>query len=83
MHHRQFVAAVAAACAVAVAVARAQQPASITVTGPVALSGAPRDASHGYPFNASTLDLSKQGFVEEEFFIQGTARSYEIPRDQQ
>jgi len=83
MHHRQFVAAVAAACIAAVAVARAQQPASITVTGPVALTSAPHDASHGYPFNASTLDLPKQGFVEEEFFIQGTARSYEIPRDQQ
>ena len=83
MPHRQSVAAVAAACAVAVAVARAQQPASITVTGPVALTSAPRDASHGYPFNASTLDLAKQGFVEEEFFIQGAARSYEIPRDQQ
>ena len=58
-------------------------PASITVTGPVALTSAAHDASHGYPFNASTLDLAKQGFVEEEFFIQGTARSYEIPRDQQ
>ena len=61
MHHRQFVAAVAAACAVAVAVARAQQPASITVTGPVALTSAARDASHGYPFNASTLDLAEAG----------------------
>jgi putative intracellular protease/amidase len=72
----------AASFAAVVAGVNAQQPASITVSGPVALTSALRDASHGYPFNASTLDLAKQGFVEEEFFIQGIARSYEIPRDQ-
>jgi putative intracellular protease/amidase len=53
-----------------------------TVTGPVALTSPVRDAAHGYPFNASTIDLAKQGYVEEEFFIQGAARSYDVPRDQ-
>jgi hypothetical protein len=28
------------------------------------------------------LDLARQGYVEEEFFIEGVARGYEIPRDQ-
>jgi len=36
----------------------------------------------GKAFNASTMDLAKQGYVEEEFFISGTARTYDIPRDQ-
>jgi len=36
----------------------------------------------GKPFNASVMDLAKQGYVEEEFFISGTARTYEIARDQ-
>src|SRR5882757_8614597 len=86
MHFRTLVTAVAAACLAAVMVAKAQQPSAaspgITVAGPVALTSAVRAAEHGYPFNASTLDLAKQGYVEEEFFIQGVARSYEIPRDQ-
>lgn len=36
----------------------------------------------GKPFNASVIDLAKQGYVEEEFFLAGTARTYDIPRDQ-
>src|SRR5205085_10957911 len=36
----------------------------------------------GKPFNASVMDLAKQDYVEEEFFITGTARTYDIPRDQ-
>jgi len=36
----------------------------------------------GKPFNASVMDLAKQGYVEEEFFLSGTARTYDIPRDQ-
>ena len=83
MHLRQLGIVVAAACLAAVAGASAQQaPAVIAVTGPVALTSALRAADHGYPFNASMLDLAKQGYVEEEFFIQGAARSYDIPRDQ-
>ena len=82
MHLRQL-GLVVAACLAAVAGARAQQaPAVIAVTGPVPLTSALRAADHGYPFNASMLDLAKQGYVEEEFFIQGAARSYDIPRDQ-
>ena len=36
----------------------------------------------GKPFNASVMDLAKQGYVEEEFFLAGSARTYDIPRDQ-
>ena len=36
----------------------------------------------GKAFNASTMDLATQGYVEEEYLIQGTARTYDIPRDQ-
>ena len=36
----------------------------------------------GKPFNTSLIDLAKQGYVEEEFFLSGTARTYDIPRDQ-
>jgi len=50
------------------------------------LSGAPSASSvtrvGGKAFNASVMDLATQGYVEEEYFIQGTARTYDIPRDQ-
>jgi putative intracellular protease/amidase len=89
MRYDQLGTAIAVACIAAAAVVGAQQstqsppsPGAATVSGPVALTSAIRDAAHGYPFNASTLDLQKQGYVEEEFFIRGAARSYDIPRDQ-
>jgi hypothetical protein len=46
-----------------------------TVTGPIA-SVAAGDASHDYPFFASMVDLEARGWVEEEFFIEGTANRY-------
>src|SRR4051812_15375777 len=90
MRYHQLGPAIAVACVAAAVVARAQQPGpapgsssgAATVNGPVALTSALRDAAHGYPFNASTLDLQKQGYVEEEFFLRGAARSYDVPRDQ-
>ncbi len=61
-----------------------QQPsagvATPMVTGPVALTTALRDPGHGYPYNATPLDLAKQGYVEEEFVIQGTANRYNTPQ---
>lgn len=45
-----------------------------------AISGASK--IDGKPFNAAVMDLAKQGYVEEEFFISGTAKTYDIPRDQ-
>jgi Alpha/beta hydrolase domain len=54
-----------------------------TVTGPVA-SATPGDSSHDYPFYASAVDLAARGWVEEEFFIEGTANRYTIaPQSQE
>ena len=69
MRYRQFTTIVAAASLAAVAVVSAgtlQPPPAgkssvVTITGPVVLTTAVRDAAHGYPFNASTLELAKQG----------------------
>ena len=41
-----------------------------------------RDPAHGYSYNATPLDLGKQGYVEEEFFIEGKANSYATPAGQ-
>jgi Alpha/beta hydrolase domain len=48
------------------------------VTGPVKWTAQPPDASHGYPFNSSVIDLKTKGYVEEEFFIAGTANRYAV-----
>src|SRR5438105_4448643 len=50
-----------------------------TVTGPIAAPGIPGAAEHNYIFFASKQDLAIQGYVEEEFFIQGTANRYNTP----
>jgi Alpha/beta hydrolase domain len=49
-----------------------------TVTGPIAWTAQPPDTSHGYTFNHAFLDLAKAGYVEEEFFIEGTANQYKM-----
>ncbi len=48
------------------------------VTGPVRNTAKPPDPSHGYPFNPSAIDLAAKGYVEEEFFVEGTANQYNI-----
>ncbi|MBC6457039.1 alpha/beta hydrolase domain-containing protein [Actinomadura sp. HBU206391] len=47
--------------------------------GPVTASASPGDPSRDYPFFASTRDLAKLGYVEQEFFLQGTANRYSTP----
>lgn len=37
------------------------------------------DPSRDYPQMATQLDLARYGFVEEEFFFEGTARRFQIP----
>jgi hypothetical protein len=68
-----------------VARVEAQQSAStagaaVNVTGPIAVTSPLGDARHGYPFNATPMDLVKQGYVEEEFFISGVASRYNTPQ---
>ena len=49
------------------------------VTGPIAATATPGDPSHDYIFFASLLDLAGRGYVEEEYFISGTANRYLTP----
>ena len=49
-----------------------------TVTGPILATAPPGDPSHNYPFFASQFDLAARGYVEEEYFIEGTANRYTI-----
>jgi len=61
--------------------ARAQVPIP-TVTGPIpALLPPGTDPAHNYPQLASgpNFDLSRVGYIEEEFFFEGTATRYSTP----
>src|SRR5262249_24393886 len=50
-----------------------------TVSGPIAATAPPGDPSRNYPFSATNQDLAQWGYVEEEFFIEGTANRYNTP----
>ncbi len=52
----------------------AQVP-NATITGPIA-AVAPGDPSRNSIYNASAIDLTTRGYVEEEYFIEGTANRY-------
>ena len=67
--------------ATAILPATAQVP-TPTVTGPIPAVAPPgTDPSHNYPQLASgpNFDLSRVGYVEEEFFFEGTATRYSTP----
>src|SRR5262245_17744236 len=49
-----------------------------TVTGPIPQNAPPGDASHDYIFFSSG-EVAAFGYVEEEFFIEGTANVYNTP----
>ena len=49
------------------------------VTGPVAAKAVAGDSAHDYPFYAALDDLTARGYVEQEFFVAGTAHRYETP----
>ena len=48
-----------------------------TVAGPIPTRAKPGDRSHDYVFLTPKEDLSEHGYVEEEFFIEGSARRYD------
>jgi hypothetical protein len=50
-----------------------------TLAGPVAAPDIPGSPTHNYPFFASNHELAARGYVEEEFFVNGSARSYDTP----
>lgn len=47
-----------------------------TVTGPVPSSAPPGSASRDYPWMSTMHNLAAVGYVEEEFFIEGTASRF-------
>ena len=49
------------------------------VIGPIPATAPPGDPSHDYPFFSTTVDLVSRGYIEEEFFFEGTAAGYDIP----
>lgn len=49
-----------------------------TVTGPIPENAPPGDPSHDYIFFTSDL-VDQYGYVEEEYFIEGTANAYDTP----
>ena len=60
------------------ATAAAQVP-TPTLIGPIPQNVAPGDPSHDYTFFTTVEDLSDFGYVEQEYFIQGTANRYNTP----
>jgi hypothetical protein len=49
-----------------------------TVTGPVP-SSAVGEPGRNYPFHAAAVELKPHGYIEEEFFFEGTANRYNTP----
>jgi len=49
------------------------------VIGPILANAKPGEPSHDYPFFSTTVDLASYGYVEEEFFFEGTANRYNTP----
>jgi hypothetical protein len=49
-----------------------------TVVGPIPVNVVPGDPSHDYPQLATQTDLAGSGYVEEEFFFEGTANEYDV-----
>ncbi len=67
----------ALACMVSVpALAAVPNP---TVSGPIASPVIPGDVSRNYTFFSTNHDLATNGYVEEEFFFEGTANRYNTP----
>lgn len=56
----------------------AQSVPNPTVAGPIPAESAPGDPSHNYPFFSTNVDLASRGYVEEEFFFEGTANTYNV-----
>jgi hypothetical protein len=52
------------------------RPSSATAETPSPTISRPPVGTHGFPFSSTAIDLSKLGYMEEEFFISGQARSY-------
>jgi hypothetical protein len=49
-----------------------------TISGPIP-AVSPGDPSRNYPFLATDVNLAQYGYVEEEYFMSGTANQYTTP----
>jgi hypothetical protein len=49
------------------------------VSGPIASPGIPGAPAHNYTFFATNHDLAVNGYIEEEFFIEGSASRFNTP----
>ncbi|HET9160558.1 MAG TPA: alpha/beta hydrolase domain-containing protein [Caulobacteraceae bacterium] len=52
------------------------------VTGPIPARAPLGDPSHDYPWNATFHNLKAVGYVEEEYFFEGTASRFDTPAGQ-
>src|SRR5712671_8173612 len=68
--------ALAVTAAVRVGAASAPSP---NVTGPIKTAVTIGDPSHDYPYSSTIDDLAKYSYVEEEYFVEGTANRYTTP----
>ena len=50
-----------------------------SVSGPISSPVPPGSAVRDYPYSATVDDLKQYGYVEEEFFLEGTANRYTTP----
>jgi len=50
-----------------------------TVIGPIPVTVPLGDPSHNYPQLATQADMESYGYIEQEFFFQGTATYYSVP----
>ena len=51
------------------------------LVGDVEIQGPVAGGHHGWPFGASVEDLAVLGYVEEEYFVTGTAPTYALATD--
>ena len=65
--------------AISIVLTSGAKAAGPVVTGPVTATAPVGDPSHQYPFYAALEDLKGRGYVEQEYFISGTANRYNTP----
>ncbi len=54
------------------------QPSNVVIDGPIEAT-ATGDPSRNFIYNASAIELSANGYIEQEFFIAGSANRYSAP----
>jgi hypothetical protein len=77
--HRLCAVAAAAVLAAPFSVPEAHAISDPVVTGPIPATAPAGDTSRNYPFLATILFPADGGYVEEEFFMEGTANRYTTP----